>query len=200
MSELAVALAKVQASLPKIAKNEKADTGKYVYTYASLADISEQVLPLLAKHGLSFACMPTLSEGGSFVLRYRLMHAEGEALEGEYPLPVQGGPQAQGSAITYARRYTLTALVGVAPEDDDGQAAQQAAVPAKKTAKKTSAKKVVADPADTHETLLSRVDDLIFQLKQHGVEHDPSKIAEYALQGTSEAQATIRRLTGMLPA
>jgi hypothetical protein len=198
MSELATALSKVQANLPQIVKAETADTGKYTYSYASLADISEQVLPLLAKHGLSFACMPTLSEGGSFVLRYRLMHVEGEALEGEYPLPVQGGPQAQGSAITYARRYVLTALVGVAPEDDDGQAAQQAAT--KKPAKKTSAKKIVADPADTHETLLSRVDDLIFQLKQHGVEHDPAKIAEYALQGTSEAQATIRRLTGMLPA
>lgn len=126
MSDLAKALAAVQAQLPQIGKNATADTGKYSYTYATLADVSDAVLPLLSAHGLSFVCMPTVTDDGSFVLHYQLLHTSGDHLEGRYPLPLQGGPQAQGSAITYARRYVLTALVGVAPDDDDGQAAQQA--------------------------------------------------------------------------
>lgn len=126
MSELAKALAAVQAQLPQIGKNAKADTGKYSYTYATLSDVSDAVFPLLSAHGLSFVCMPTVTDDGSFVLHYQLLHTSGGLLEGRYPLPLQGGPQAQGSAITYARRYVLTALVGVAPDDDDGHAAQQA--------------------------------------------------------------------------
>ena len=175
---LPAAMAAVQAKLPKIAKNEKADTGKYSYTYASLADVSEAVLPLLASHGLSFVAMPTLNETGHFVLAYQLMHTSGDTLEGAYPLPSGATAQAQGSAITYARRYVLTALVGVAPEDDDGAAASA--------------------PAD-HETLLSKVNDLIVQLEDAGVEHDPAKIAEFATQGVPQAQKTIARLTKMLP-
>lgn len=124
---LAAALAAVQADLPQIVKAETADTGKYQYTYATLGAISAQLLPLLAKQGLAFTCLPTLTDTGQFVLAYRLLHTSGDTLEGQYPLPPGGGPQAQGSAITYARRYVLCAMVGVAPEDDDGQAAQQAA-------------------------------------------------------------------------
>jgi len=51
-------------------------------------------------------------------------------------------PQAQGSAITYARRYVLTALVGVAPDDDDGQSAQQASTRPKQT---TSTRTLIMD-------------------------------------------------------
>ena len=131
MSELAKALAEVQANLPAIVKGETAKVetktgGSYSYTYADLADISEQLLPLLTKHGLSFAACPHLRDDGQFVLRYALLHTSGEERGGDYPLPLQGGPQAQGSAITYARRYVVCATTGVAPEDDDGRAAQQA--------------------------------------------------------------------------
>ena len=188
---LAAAMAAVQAKLPRVHKAETADTGKYQYRYASLADVSEAVLPLLAEHGLSFVCMPTISDGGHFVLVYRLMHVSGEALEGAYPLPTSATPQAQGSAITYARRYTLLSVVGVAPDDDDdGQAAEQAAT--------SNGRRSQAQP--DHETLLSKVNELIVQLEEHGVEHDPQTICEYAVQGVGQAQATIRRLTGMLPA
>ena len=187
---LAAAMAKVQAALPRVHKGETADTGKYQYRYASLADVHAAVLPLLAEHGLSFVCMPTLSDAGHFVLAYRLMHVSGETLEGQYPLPTGGTPQAQGSAITYARRYTLLSVVGVAPDDDDdGHAAEQAAT--------TNGQRA---PRPDHETLLDKVNQLIVQLEEHGIEHDPATICEYAVQGVGQAQATIRRLTGMLPA
>jgi ERF superfamily len=60
------------------------------------------------------------------VLAYSLVHASGEREDGIYPL-TGGAPQEQGSAITYARRYCLCAVTGVAADaDDDGQAAQTA--------------------------------------------------------------------------
>lgn len=121
------ALAAVQADLPRIDKGKTAKVptkngGEYSYTYADLADVSAQVLPLLGRHGLSFTSWPTLS-GNRFVLKYELLHESGESKGGEYPLPTDVNAQALGSAITYARRYCLCAVTGVAPDDDDDAAA-----------------------------------------------------------------------------
>jgi hypothetical protein len=120
---LASALAAFQLELPRLEKGSEADAGTYRYKYADLADVSLAVLPLLAKHGLSFSAKPTLDDGGRFVLEYALRHVSGESDTGSYPLP-SGSPQQIGSAITYARRYTLSAMTGIAPDvDDDGKAA-----------------------------------------------------------------------------
>ncbi len=128
---LAGALAAFQAELPKISKGNTADAGTYKFKYADLADVSEKVLPLLGRHGLSFSAMPTLDEGGKFVLEYVLRHRAGESVMGRYPLP-SGSPQQIGSAITYARRYALCSVTGVAPEaeDDDGKGAADTRVEA----------------------------------------------------------------------
>jgi hypothetical protein len=127
-SPLAVALAELQAQLPHVAKDETANVptksgGSYRYTYADLADVSHAVLPLLGKLGMSFTSRPTLSEG-RFVLVYELRHVSGESIGGEYPLPApdRGSPQEIGGAITYARRYCLCAVTGVAPDNDDNDA------------------------------------------------------------------------------
>lgn len=124
---LASALAAFQAELPTLGKgnvaNVRSDKGNYSYRYADLAEVSTLVLPLMAKHGLSFSAKPTIDDG-RFVLAYVLRHTSGEEDAGLYPLPTNATPQQVGSAITYARRYILTAISGVAPdEDDDGQAA-----------------------------------------------------------------------------
>jgi hypothetical protein len=63
------------------------------------------------------------------VLAYRLVHAAtGDALEGSMPLMLKSAdPQGQGSALTYARRYSIMAVLGLVPdEDDDGNRAQEA--------------------------------------------------------------------------
>lgn len=128
-SPLAAALAAVQADLPKLGKSE---TGKvsgvtpegnrysYEYRYADLAAISAEILPLLGRHGLAFTSWPTTTPGG-LVLRYHLIHEAGEIMTGDYPI---GGKTAQalGSAITYARRYCLCAVTGIAPDKDDDAA------------------------------------------------------------------------------
>jgi hypothetical protein len=119
---LNAALAKFQAELPYIEADETADAGTYSYKYADLAQVSSKVLPLLGKHGLAFTAFPTINAAGKFVLRYELLHASGEHKEGEYPI-TGGNAQAIGSSITYARRYCLSAVTGVAPADDDDAAA-----------------------------------------------------------------------------
>jgi hypothetical protein len=67
------------------------------------------------------------------ILVTTLAHSSGEFVIGEYPvIPVKNDPQGYGSAITYARRYALSAMLSVAAEDDDGEAASgRTTVPAK---------------------------------------------------------------------
>lgn len=127
---LAAALAAFQAEVPNVRKGQTAKVasqkGSYSYDYADLSDVTEATLPLLGKHGLSFSAMPTQDEHG-FFLDYALTHEAGERIAGKYPLPPASTPPQQlGSAITYARRYILTAITGVAPggDDDDAQATQ----------------------------------------------------------------------------
>lgn len=95
--------------------------------YADLTSVREATLPALTKYGLGILQKPTMIDG-RFVLISRLIHKSGVVLEEcEYPLSVNGKPQAIGSEITYARRYTWAALCGIsADEDDDANAAQDA--------------------------------------------------------------------------
>ena len=136
------ALAQLQTNLPHIGKDKTARvtsqrTGKtHTYDYVGLATISAKILPLLGELGLSFITRPTLREEGNFVLAYDLMHVSGTNLAGYYPLPQTGTPQEIGSAITYARRYCLCAVTGIAPDDDDDDA-QAAEAAAKKAARGT---------------------------------------------------------------
>lgn len=133
LGELAAALAAVQAKMPHVGKDNRAqiksDKGNYAYFYADLTEISEALLPLLAAQKLAWTTLPTLNDAGVFVLRYALRHSSGESIGGDYPLPAASStPQVLGSAITYARRYALCAVTGLAPggEDDDAGAAQDA--------------------------------------------------------------------------
>lgn len=133
LDQLATALAAFQAEMPTVTKAHTAqvrsDKGSYSYTYAGLADVSEAAMPLLAKHGLSFVTLP-----GPGILTGILLHASGQSLTAS--LPIGGGsPQQVGSSLTYMRRYLLGCMTGiVTDDDDDGQLAQQAKKPAKRTA------------------------------------------------------------------
>jgi ERF superfamily len=122
------ALAAFQAEAPRIVKDEvgiiPGKDGKqgYKYRYADLATVAAVTLPLLGKHGLSFFTKPVIV-GTQFGLACKLKHASGEEEEGFYPLPSSATPQQVGSAITYARRYSLLMMTGLAPADDDDDAA-----------------------------------------------------------------------------
>jgi hypothetical protein len=135
--ELNKALAAFQAELPRVAKGNTADTGSYKYAYADIEDVFGTVLPRLGKHGLAFTAVTTIRDDGQRILEYALLHGSGEERGGQYPLPAQATSQQMGSALTYARRYCLLAITGVAPggDDDDGKAAsdghEQAPAPAR---------------------------------------------------------------------
>ena len=159
---LASALAQLQANLPRITKGETAVVptktgGSYKYTYAGLAHVSDTILKALGKLGMSWVTRPTLNEQREFVLAYRLLHISGDSIEGEWPLQ-KGTPQEMGSAITYARRYTLCAVTGVAPDDDDddGAAATKAANNRRQQKSEPAPKEEPPPPTDPPNGLIRR--------------------------------------------
>lgn len=129
-TSLVAALAAIQAKMPHVGKDNTAQMGTYSYSYADLTEITTALLPLLSAQGLAWTTAPTLNDAGAFVLRYALTHTSGESTGGDYPLgSATAPPQQMGSAVTYARRYALCAVTGLAPggEDDDASAAQRGA-------------------------------------------------------------------------
>lgn len=125
IAALAKALAKAQKEMPPFAKDSKAEAGKYSYAYASLPAVRDAVVPVLNQNGLALVQMPGTGQRGP-TLTTVIIHESGEWLETDpLEIPAQAGAQGWGSALTYARRYSLQAVAGVvADEDDDAQAAQ----------------------------------------------------------------------------
>lgn len=115
------ALLAFQAEAPTLPKN--ATNPHFKSKFTSLDTIVEVVRPLLAKHGLVWTAFPSRDQSGEPALRYALTHAaSGESISGTMPLLLtKQDPQGQGSAITYARRYSICAVLNlIADEDDDG--------------------------------------------------------------------------------
>ena len=96
--------------------------------YADLASILKTVRPVLARHGIAIV-QTTEIDCGAVTLVTQLLW-KGSAITGRYPVaPVKADPQGYGSAMTYARRYALQAIVGVAADDDDDGNAASAPKP-----------------------------------------------------------------------
>ena len=94
--------------------------GRYSFRYATLDKILDMARPVLAEEGLALFQPISTNEKGAMVLVTRLLHRSGEWMETSIPLPTPGGdPQAFGSAVTYLRRYAVTALLGIASDEDD---------------------------------------------------------------------------------
>lgn len=100
-------------------------------SYVTLDGVFAAITEALLAEGIA-PVQQTAIEDGRIVLHSRLYHISGQWIGSTYPVhPVKADPQGEGSALTYARRYALMALVGIAPEDDDGNAATAAAGKAK---------------------------------------------------------------------
>jgi hypothetical protein len=125
IKELADALCKAQSGM----SGAKKDTANPFFKskYADLASCWEAARHPLANHGLSVIQTTRPSDKDEIIVITRLAHSSGEWIEGELSLPVsKQDAQGYGSALTYARRYGLCAIVGIAPEEDDGNAAAAA--------------------------------------------------------------------------
>ena len=120
--ELFAALAKFQKSVTDPKKDKVVNYGKTKFTYADLDSVLKAVRPLLAEQGLSFTQIP-MADGNRVGVQTIIMHSSGQYIESEpFLIPAkQQDAQGYGSCMTYAKRYTLSALLGVsADEDDDG--------------------------------------------------------------------------------
>jgi len=128
IKELALALVKFHREVGTIKKDAKNPFFKS--NYASLSNILDAVEDPLSNNGLVVVQIPD----GENSLLTQLMHdASGEWLRASYIMPVKeaNNPQAVGSAITYARRYALAAILSLNIEDDDAHKASQPPVAAR---------------------------------------------------------------------
>lgn len=130
LSRIATALAKAQGEFEPILRDKTVTVvmksgGRYTFSYAPLESILHAVTPALSSNGLALTQSLSVVEGKDFV-ETTLRHSSGEVLCNSIPLFIkEDGPQAYGSALTYARRYGVTLLLCVAAdEDEDGNGAE----------------------------------------------------------------------------
>jgi hypothetical protein len=119
------ALLKAKQEMDKLRKDKT--NPHFKSKYADLAGVLEVIDGPLAKHGLVLYQDATLDEVGRLVVTSTVFHVEsGEELTAALPIPLgKADAQSIGSAITYGRRYLAVAQCGLAPEDDDGNAASR---------------------------------------------------------------------------
>ena len=179
INEIAAALAKAQGAIENPEKN--ATNPHFNNTFADLASGINAIKTPFASNGLSFI-QSTFLDGELLMLTTRLVHSSGQWMEGVYPVckfPI--AQQQAGSAMTYAKRYSLFAMAGIAGEDDDGTEASKTVTPASEK-RGAAAPKKPSDPHNSnpfddeqatpnYEELLARFDaDLTHQLTYSGVE------------------------------
>jgi len=130
ISELAKALAVAQGKITDAQRDNTADTGKFKYKYADLAQCLQIGRPVLSENGLSIVQFPGSTESGDMKLTTRLMHDSGQWIEDDFDMPItiplnkegrEMNPPAQaaGIVITYMRRYAYTSVLGISQEDTD---------------------------------------------------------------------------------
>jgi hypothetical protein len=125
MKTIAAALARAQMNMGKALKQSA--NPAFRSKYADLGNVMDACLPALNEAGIALI-QPTGEDAHGRFVETILIHGEsGESLSCRVPLIVaKNDMQGYGSAVTYARRYGLMAMAGIAPEDDDGNAAAKA--------------------------------------------------------------------------
>lgn len=122
MKAISQALVKAQAAMSHAAKDAK--NPHFKSAYSSLASVIDAVRPALSANGLAFIQMLHTADNG-VVVETVLIHESGERIDcGKLFVPAtKQDAQGFGSAISYGKRYSLQAALGVASDDDDGHAA-----------------------------------------------------------------------------
>jgi len=121
IANLAKALVEVQKT-DLFALTDK-DNPFFKKKYADLSSVWIAARKPLTENGLSVVQTMDIHADG-VIIETTLLHVSGEYMTGKLLIqPEKNTPQGIGSAITYGRRYALAAIVGIAPEDDDGEGA-----------------------------------------------------------------------------
>jgi len=122
IAALGAALAKAQGMIEGARKDSA--NPHFKSKYADLASCWDACREALSKNGLAVVQAPGEAASGVVEMTTMLVHESGEWISERLTIPLaKVDAQGYGSAVTYARRYALTAMVGIAPEDDDGNAA-----------------------------------------------------------------------------
>lgn len=126
IAALSKALTQVQGSVEGAVKGKVNPAFKS--KYADLTSVWEACREPLVMNGLSVVQFPGEMIDNRMTLTTQLSHESGEWMRCTLSIPLtKADAQGYGSAVTYARRYALAAVVGVCPEDDDGNAASRGA-------------------------------------------------------------------------
>jgi len=125
ITKIAAALVKAQGELNAVSKD--GNNPHFRSKYATLQNIVESTRDTLRKHGLAVVQTFSDTDGTYISLNTTLLHESGEYISGTFSMrPSKVDPQGLGSATTYARRYALSAILGiVTDDDDDGNMASQ---------------------------------------------------------------------------
>ncbi len=180
IKELALALSKTQS----IMKGAIKDTNNTYFKskYADLASCWDACREPLAANGLSIVQMPCNDTPDSVALETILMHASGQWISSVFSMPVsKHDAQAVGSAITYARRYALAAVVGIAPEEDDGNLA---------SSKSETPKAAYSKPVAVIKQPVAEIKESVAVIKETEIKQP------VAMQGTGEWAIAVTPIPG----
>jgi hypothetical protein len=205
--ELFAALAQAQGKFEPIVKNRtvqiRSEKGSYTFRYADLEEITTKTRPALAAHGLALF-QHTVDSGNGTLLYCTLGHRSGASIHSSIQIGRADGlrdPKAFGAQVTYFRRYLVTALLGVAADDDldedgEGMDAEYSAPvgrsskPAVTTPQRRPQAAPATQPTETSDALatagevayltrkLSEVANAAEICNAHGVAHDLSGLTK----------------------
>lgn len=171
--ELFAALAKAQGQLEAAAKSS--ENPHFRSKYADLSEVWEAWKKVGPANGLSVIQYFKPRENGAQSLVTILAHSSGQSIEGEMLLmPSKNDMQGLGSATTYARRYSLAAMVGIVQDDNDGNAASG-------VTEKAPAKKQAPPPKLTPEEWVAGAKSALLDMKMKGQITEWSKENKRAL-------------------
>ena len=130
ITKIIPAIHNVQQAVESISKTSKAEVGKYSYKYADMTTIWNAIKGQLKMNGLTIIQSPTNGNGQMMgdMLNTTIYHESGEFISETMNLVItRQDPQGVGGAITYARRYMLTAMFGLVTDDDNDASTQRLA-------------------------------------------------------------------------
>jgi hypothetical protein len=166
IGELTKALTVFQKGAPKITKDQIAKVptksgSEYTYKYADLSDIWDKIRGPLADNGLAVIQMPTTMQNEP-ALTTVLAHESGEWVEDTMKLPImQETPQGHGSAITYARRYSLCSVLGIVADSDNDAQDHRPLSPIQKQQLFVTAKKIMPELGDDPLSMVRFITEMV---------------------------------------
>lgn len=180
INELVTALSKAQGEITPASKDNL--NPHFKSKYADLNSVWNACRSALSKNGLA-VLQSTTTQDGQLVLVTTLAHASGQWMRSYMPVITQrNDAQGLGSALTYTRRYSLAAIVGVAPDDDDDGEASKRVPVSNKQPPKAEVKIISKDQAGELYEMLMQCDSAFVTntlafCKKNGYGEDLSRLS-----------------------